>query len=187
MITSVISVSNSTALVNWLNKACLSVLMLLPVPGSALQACYSGPYVVQEKVNDRDYIVATPELKRRSRLCHINMLKPFLDRQPVLFSPVNDAKTVLALSSAELIDEAQVAGALSSADPSGSKATSLLSDDVGGPSDAMVHGRLKNSELLSKLDECFPHLIDSQRGDVVSLINTHLSLFSDVPTQTSAC
>lgn len=65
-----------------------------------------------------DYIVATPERKRRSRLCHINMLKPFLDRQPVLFSPVNDAKTVLVLSGAELIDEAQVAGALSSADPS---------------------------------------------------------------------
>ena len=57
------------------------VLVLLPIPGSALQARFGGPYVVQRKVSDRDYIVATPDRRRQSRLCHINMLKPYLDRE----------------------------------------------------------------------------------------------------------
>lgn len=43
------------------------VLLLLPVPGSALEACYRGPYTVKEKVNERNYVVATPDRKRRSR------------------------------------------------------------------------------------------------------------------------
>lgn len=38
--------------------------------------------------------------------------------------------------------------------------------------------------MLSKVDKCFPHLIQSQCEDVVSLIESHVSLFSDVPTQT---
>lgn len=66
-----------------------------PSPVQPLQARYRGPYLVQEEVNDRDYIVATPERRRRNRLCHINMLKPHLDRKSVLLSPVReDGKAV---------------------------------------------------------------------------------------------
>ena len=69
-------------------------------------------------VTDRDYIVATPESRRRSRLCHINMLKPYLDREVIPLSPVREeGKTVLPLSSAELIDKAQAGLSLFSADP----------------------------------------------------------------------
>lgn len=91
----------------------------------------------------------------------------------------------MALSSAELIDEAQAAAALSSADPAETLAASAVSDveDV-GPSSAVVHGLLKNSEMLSKLDECFPHLTQLQHEDVVRLIQSHVSLFSDGPTKT---
>lgn len=115
------------------------VLVLLPIPGSALQARYSGPYVVQEKVSDQDYIVATLERQRRSRLCHINLLIPYLDRESVPLSSVSeDGKTVLVLSSAEFADEAQVAVALSSVDPAETLAASAVSDieDVVGPSNA---------------------------------------------------
>ncbi len=31
------------------------VLMFLPIPGSSLQARYSGPYVIEKRVSDRDY------------------------------------------------------------------------------------------------------------------------------------
>ncbi len=163
-------------------------MLLLPVPGSALQARYSGPYTVQEKVNERDYIVATPDRKRRSRLCHINMLKPYLDRGSAPLPSVKGDKSVFALSSAESIDKAPAAGALSSAEITDTTVDSELSDvevgDVTSPSSAVVQGRLQNSEMLSKLDECFPHLSQSQHEDVVSLIKSHVSLFSDVPTQT---
>lgn len=53
--------------------------MLLPIPGSSLQARYSGPYLIQEKVGDRDYLVATPG--RQNHLCHVNMLKSYCDRE----------------------------------------------------------------------------------------------------------
>ena len=57
-------------------------------------------------------------------------------------------------------------------------------DDVVGISNDLSHGRLNNSEMLSRLEDCFPHLAPSQREDVIGLINFNLSLFSDVPTRT---
>uniref|UniRef100_A0A671UEB7 Gypsy retrotransposon integrase-like protein 1 n=1 Tax=Sparus aurata TaxID=8175 RepID=A0A671UEB7_SPAAU len=161
------------------------VLMLSPIHGSTLQASYSGPYLVREKVNDRDYIITTPEHRRKSRLCHINMLKPYLDRESV---PVNtDEKVVVSLSSVEVINEAQGTGVLSGADSPEALVAPAVSDDedITGPSAVMVQGRLKNFEMLSKLDVCLPHLTQAQHEDVVSLIKSHLSLFSDVPTRTN--
>lgn len=37
-----------------------SVLFLLPVPGSALQARFAGPYVVEKRLSDTDHIIGTP-------------------------------------------------------------------------------------------------------------------------------
>lgn len=56
------------------------VLALLPLPGSSLQARFSGPYAITKKVGDRDYVIATPDQGRRSRLCHVHMLKPYNER-----------------------------------------------------------------------------------------------------------
>ena len=84
------------------------VLVLLPLPGSNLQACYSGPYLVQEKVGDRDYLVATPDRRCRTRLCHINMLKPYCDRENARLEMESSseaggaAATSVALFSAEV-------------------------------------------------------------------------------------
>ena len=51
------------------------VLVLLPLPGSPLQARYRGPYAVLHKVGELDYIIATPDRRKQSRMCHINMLE----------------------------------------------------------------------------------------------------------------
>ncbi|KAF0021854.1 hypothetical protein F2P81_025893 [Scophthalmus maximus] len=102
------------------------VLLQLPIPGSALQARYTGPYVVQEKVNEQDYIVATPDRKRRSRFSHINMLKPYLDRGIVSHSPVREeSREDLLLSSPGPIDVLSMAKELSSADPAVIQAASV--------------------------------------------------------------
>lgn len=42
------------------------VLVLLPMPGSALTARFSGPYVVDSKVSDTDYIIHRPEHRRKT-------------------------------------------------------------------------------------------------------------------------
>lgn len=146
------------------------VLLLLPVPGSALEARY--------RVNERNYVVATPDRKRRSRLCHANMLKPYLDRSSARLPPVTGDRSVFALSSAGGADEDPAAAALSTVELIDAEVDSELSDvDVG---DVVIKGRLYNSEMLSKL----PHLSLSQHEDVVSLIKSHVYLFSDVPTRT---
>ena len=51
------------------------VMVFLPILGSALQPRYTGPYLVERRVGDVNYVIATPDRRKRSRLCHINMLK----------------------------------------------------------------------------------------------------------------
>jgi hypothetical protein len=56
------------------------VLILLPRPGHPLEAKFKGPYVVLDKVGQVDYHIATPGRRKPSRICHINMLKPYFER-----------------------------------------------------------------------------------------------------------
>ena len=44
------------------------VLLLLPISGHPLQARYHGPYVVERKVNDVDYVVCTPDRHKQRQL-----------------------------------------------------------------------------------------------------------------------
>ena len=59
------------------------VLLLLPIHGNPLQSQYSGPYKIERKVNEVDYVVNTPDRRKERRLCHINMLKPYYDKGQV--------------------------------------------------------------------------------------------------------
>lgn len=114
------------------------VLVLLPIPGSSLQARFSGPYFFQKKVSDRDYLIATPDWSRRNRLCHINMLKPYHEREAgpgpdsVTSSPavVTNVMPSAELSSVNLVKSVPVCVlALSSAE---SVDPAVLSDPCGG-------------------------------------------------------
>ena len=61
------------------------VLALLPIPGKPLQATYYGPYTVGKKLSDVNYIVNTPGRRKQKQLCHINMLKKYIDRNSSVF------------------------------------------------------------------------------------------------------
>ncbi|KAK7909313.1 hypothetical protein WMY93_013997 [Mugilogobius chulae] len=172
------------------------VLVFLPLPGSSLQARYSGPYVIQKKISDRDYVVATPDRGRRSRLCHVNMLKPYYDREQ-LDKPSPDQGAVLALSNApvtdsplplssslQVSDSVSLSGAEDSPCAQVERSGPEVDCDIDCPSVASVQGRLNNSQMLANIDNCFLHLSSAQRTDVVELIESHLSLFSDVPSRT---
>ena len=56
------------------------VLVLFPISGNPLHARYHGPYVTDSKVSEVDYIVKTPDRRKNRQLCHINMLKEYVDR-----------------------------------------------------------------------------------------------------------
>ncbi len=53
------------------------VLALLPIVGSPFQAKFAGPYTVARQISDINYSINTPYRKRKTRECHVNLLKPF--------------------------------------------------------------------------------------------------------------
>ena len=63
------------------------VLAVLPSPGRPLQARYFGPYIVEKKVSDLNYIITTPDRRKQKQLCHINMLKEYVDRDSSNVAP----------------------------------------------------------------------------------------------------
>ena len=56
------------------------VLLLLPIPGSPLQAKFTGPYTVVKRLNSVDYLISTPDRRKTKRVCHVNMIKPYHER-----------------------------------------------------------------------------------------------------------
>lgn len=44
------------------------VLILSPLVGSSLQARFVGPYVVKKRLGDTNYVVSTPDRKRKHRI-----------------------------------------------------------------------------------------------------------------------
>ena len=56
------------------------VLVLFPVVGNPLQAKYSGPYKVIKKISDTNYLVKTPDRRKETQVCHINMLKAYHEK-----------------------------------------------------------------------------------------------------------
>ena len=141
------------------------VLALLPVQGKPLQARYFGPYLIDKKLSDLNYILVTPDRRKQKQLCHINMLKPYIDRnnpKNVVVQPVN------VVSSSCLENNKQ------ETDMSESDLNSRLST-----------ARLQNSDILQNLDSKLAHLQPSQRQDVKELIQEYKHLFGDVPTRTN--
>lgn len=139
------------------------VLILLPVIGSPLEARFSGPYTVEEKVGHLDYIISTPERRKKKRLCHINMMKPY-------YAP-NDQ------DQKSKTHKHQVAGC---AVVNSSEARYSTDQTVTEP---VV--QLGNSEILANLDSYLSHLDPKERADVSSLLCEFESIFSDVPSETN--
>lgn len=56
------------------------VLVLLPVRGEPLHARFSGPYTIKEKLSGVNYVVHTPDRRKPTRFCHVNLLKKYHER-----------------------------------------------------------------------------------------------------------
>ena len=55
-------------------------LVFLPVPGDPLHAKFMGPYTIEKKVNETNYVINTPDRRKKQWVCHINMLKQYFGR-----------------------------------------------------------------------------------------------------------
>lgn len=144
------------------------VLALTPLVDSPFQAKFSGPYVVERKVSELNYVIATPNRKKTSRMCHVNLLKPYYSRD----GSVPENSVALSVHSS-------LSSGLSPAVHGGKDG------DVMWPDESRLGGRLKNSETLRNLQSLFCHLSSEQAGELAELIGSFPELFKDTPSRTN--
>ena len=133
------------------------VLVLLPVPERPLQARYFGPYIVEKKMSDFNYVLQKPDRRTQNQLCHINMLKPYYTRKGENVKPVQTIVT----------------------DPAESDCNFDETFDVHSGT-----AKLNNSEILRNIDSKLAHLTQSQQQYLMELFSEYDQLFSDVPSRT---
>jgi len=122
-------------------------LVLLPVLGSPLQARYCGPFTIEEKVNNVDYVISTPGCCKAKRLCHVNMLKAYNEKHEVQGIP----KPMNVVS-------------LPSSAPSHVTRQMMVEDEP------RAHVKLQNSDVLQNLEGKLSHLPVVKREAITELI-----------------
>ena len=113
--------------------------VLLPISGKPLQARYHGPYTVDKKLSDINYILNAPERRKQKKLCRINMLKKYIDRDSSVSSSVK-------LVNSALLNKTQ-----------------MDSGDINFVKSDPSWSKLKNSDLLKDLDQKLCHLSSDKR------------------------
>ena len=142
------------------------VLILLPMSGNCLKAKFHGPYEIQRQINDLNYSVKTPDRMRKTRLCHINMIKEYRDRKKRVKQPV--APFLINVTSEE--------GTTDNHDQNVDK---FVEDRLGNGT------KLQNSDVLTNLDSKLAHFHSYQRDELKLLLSKYAHLFPDNPTRTS--
>lgn len=56
------------------------VQVLLPMNQPKVGLKFCGPYFVVKRVGECNYVVSTPERRQKTKLSHINLLKPYIER-----------------------------------------------------------------------------------------------------------
>ncbi|MES9950010.1 MAG: RNase H-like domain-containing protein [Candidatus Thiodiazotropha sp.] len=136
------------------------VLALLPIPGRPLQARYFGPYTIEKKASELNYIINTPGRRKQKQLCHINMLKEYIDRESSTVASVTVSDTYSA------------------------KQEETDCEDMNFEKSDPGTAKLKNSDILKNLDQKLSHLEPTQRNELKDLIHEYEHLFPDIPTRT---
>ena len=145
------------------------VLVLFPIIGHPLQARYYGPCEVESKVGDVDYIVKTPDRRKSRQLCHINMLKEYVER-----GDDGIAKPVCSVTHADVDN---------STDKSEVVNDNCVSDEI---KHKEYNVKLQNSDVLSNLDQKLGHLSEDQQSEISNLIQNWEDIFPDTPSRTNA-
>ena len=136
------------------------VLALLPVPGNPLNSRFFGPYVIQKKLSNLNYLVVTPDRRKQTQLCHVNMLKPYVERSTDVVLQPASVNVVVSEPKEDLSSE-------------------LNSNNL-SPTDTT---KLTNVNVLRNLDSKMSHPQESQRLDLEKLLLEFKYLFPDLLTR----
>ncbi|XP_069973541.1 uncharacterized protein [Penaeus vannamei] len=137
------------------------VLLFLPVRKQPLTAKYQGPFKVLEKINDINYVIATPGCRKKKKVVHINLLKKYHPRRP-------EAASALC---AIFVPEER-----------GDTAASPEMErdfDVGD-----VGFKLQNSDILKNPNSKISHLSHEQQQDILCVLQQFSDVLGDIPRQT---
>ena len=137
------------------------VLVFLPIPGQPLCAKFVGPYKVESKLGDLNYLISTPDRRKGKRVCHINMLKPYFDRET--------AEPQHASNVSPMAPVIQITGEQCSLDCK------------------FAESKLQNSLTLRNFVQKVNHLSRGQSDEIRTLIADFPNLFGDVPRRTHLC
>lgn len=141
------------------------VLALLPVLTSPFKARFAGPYTIAKCLPNNNYLLSTPDRRKKIQVCHVNLLKSYVTPVPSLPVDVMTVTESVSEASVEVDDHLE---------------------EFKGPSRGEVEGRLNNSEVLVNFAHHLSHLSESERTNIIELVSSFPTLFSDVPTRTSA-
>ncbi|XP_068213909.1 uncharacterized protein [Palaemon carinicauda] len=130
------------------------VLVLLPMPGNPLKAEFVGPWKVLKKINNVNYLIETPDRRRKNHICHVNTIKSFTERSL--------EESVLPISVVSVENE-QFMGDKFAVSPSGLE---------------------NNSDVLNNLNTKFQHLDAEKPAPLINIIDEYEDLFQDSPGRT---
>lgn len=82
------------------------VLFFLPLPGFALHARFSVSNVVEQKLSESNNLNRSSERRKKPSVCHINMLKAYVDRT-VPDKPVSEIAPVLTCAPPSLVADSE--------------------------------------------------------------------------------
>ena len=140
------------------------VLVLLPHQGDPFEAKFQGPFEVLKKVSDTNYVVSTPGRRRQQRLCHVNMLKGFVE--PSSGDP--SGTPVCLTGPCPLAEEEEEEKAVTS---------TLSTFSVG----TWQENRVARVALEGELD----HLAAEQRSSLLAVLDQFSEVIKDSPGRTT--
>ncbi|XP_063586255.1 uncharacterized protein LOC134763618 [Penaeus indicus] len=136
------------------------VLALLPIHKQPLCSKYHGPFRVLKRTSEVNYVIETPERRKKKRLVHVNLLKKYHSREDT----GND------------VDKAKVIALIVSNTCNISEGNSDKECEV-----SIVVPNLSNSIILDNPEHKLVHLTAAEAANIISLLQEHRDLFSDTP------
>ncbi|XP_076031965.1 uncharacterized protein LOC143019869 [Oratosquilla oratoria] len=141
------------------------VLAFLPVQTHPFQSRYDGPFQIVDRVGDANYVVYTPGRRKKKRLVHVNLLKPYRVRKSKEreenFEPSLPACVVVPTCDHDQKDN--------------------FPELQSG-----LYAKVDNSTILYDPSTKLGHLSNDQASDISSLLTDYSDIFSDHPHPCSA-
>ena len=147
------------------------VLVLLPIPGKPLHAKFHEQYVVEEQLGPVDYVISTPDRRKSKRVCHVNLLKQYIERDPTWKMTVRTSDSPADLTAGPADVLLQTSSAICTVNTSSLPTSSVVFDDRVSPT--------QQSDLKKMLDE-YSSIFSNVRGKKTPFAVHHI----EVPSAT---